>query len=175
MDKGFYMNQIYDAKAQEAIIAQILPWLSEGKPLAEICRKDGMPHVATIWHWGNANPSLAQRIADAREIGGDKIANDCLAIADTKPKDMVDVQHRKLQIETRLKLLAKWHPKRYGDKLELSGEVNVTASPLAQLRTIVEARKAKAEEDTVIEAELVGDKPPALTTTDIVVSDDDCF
>jgi hypothetical protein len=30
--------------------------------------------------------------------------------------------HRKLQIETRLKLLAKWDPKRYGDKLSLSGD-----------------------------------------------------
>ncbi|MNT50547.1 hypothetical protein D3C72_1874720 [compost metagenome] len=25
--------------------------------------------------------------------------------------------HRKLQIETRLKLLAKWNPKRYGDRM----------------------------------------------------------
>lgn len=26
-------------------------------------------------------------------------------------------------VETRLKLLAKWHPKRYGDKIEHSGTV----------------------------------------------------
>jgi len=29
--------------------------------------------------------------------------------------------HRKLQIETRLKLLAKFHPTKYGDKLGLHG------------------------------------------------------
>jgi hypothetical protein len=28
----------------------------------------------------------------------------------------------KLQIETRLKLLAKWHPTRYGDKVTLAGD-----------------------------------------------------
>ena len=35
--------------------------------------------------------------------------------------------HRKLQIETRLKLLAKWDPKRYGDKVDLNhgGEVGL--------------------------------------------------
>jgi len=30
--------------------------------------------------------------------------------------------HRKLQIETRLKLLAKWNPKKYGEKLALAGD-----------------------------------------------------
>ncbi|MNU09652.1 hypothetical protein D3C72_2563420 [compost metagenome] len=25
--------------------------------------------------------------------------------------------HRRLQVETRLKLLAKWHPKKYGEKV----------------------------------------------------------
>jgi hypothetical protein len=35
------------------------------------------------------------------------------------------VEHRKLRIDTRLKLLAKWNPKKYGDKqaIEHSGEV----------------------------------------------------
>jgi hypothetical protein len=35
--------------------------------------------------------------------------------------------HRKLQIETRLKLLAKWNPKKYGDRVQLAGDAD---SPL---------------------------------------------
>jgi len=37
------------------------------------------------------------------------------------------IEHRKLRIDTRLKLLAKWNPKKYGDKqaIEHSGEINV--------------------------------------------------
>jgi hypothetical protein len=31
------------------------------------------------------------------------------------------IEHRKLRIETRLKLLAKWNPKKYGDKLAHTG------------------------------------------------------
>ena len=31
-------------------------------------------------------------------------------------------QHRRLQIETRLKLLAKWNPNKYGDKTVLAGD-----------------------------------------------------
>jgi len=30
--------------------------------------------------------------------------------------------HRKLQIETRLKLLAKWNPKKYGERLAVAGD-----------------------------------------------------
>ena len=30
--------------------------------------------------------------------------------------------HRKLQIETRLKLLAVWDPKRYGNKMQIGGD-----------------------------------------------------
>jgi hypothetical protein len=35
--------------------------------------------------------------------------------------------HRKLQIETRLKLLAKFNPKKYGDRIALAGD---PASPI---------------------------------------------
>ena len=31
------------------------------------------------------------------------------------------IEHRKLRIDTRLKLLAKWNPKKYGDKLAHTG------------------------------------------------------
>jgi hypothetical protein len=31
--------------------------------------------------------------------------------------------HRRLQIETRLKLLSKWDPKRYGDKIDVNATV----------------------------------------------------
>ena len=35
------------------------------------------------------------------------------------------IQRSKLRIETRLKLLAKWNPKKYGDKLALEGEIGI--------------------------------------------------
>ena len=41
--------------------------------------------------------------------------------------------HRKLQIETRLKLLAKWNPKKYGDRTTLAGD------PEAPLQVSTEA------------------------------------
>jgi hypothetical protein len=81
------------------------------------------------------DPELSASIARARDIGYDAIAEECLLIADTpqfgQKQVMTDegtattiedmLGHRKLQIETRLKLLAKFHPTKYGDKLGLHG------------------------------------------------------
>ena len=46
--------------------------------------------------------------------------------------------HRKLQIETRLKLLAKWSPKKYGEKIQQE-----LSNPDGTLSTLTEAEKAQ--------------------------------
>lgn len=123
------------SKFSDELVEQILARLSEGEPLAQILRSDGMPGLTTWYDWCNARPELSERFGRARDAGFDMIAMDALRIADTpeigqivktKPdgkevtqEDMLG--HRKLQVETRLKLLAKWDPRRYGDKIALGG------------------------------------------------------
>jgi hypothetical protein len=84
---------------------------------------------------GEKGVGLSASISRARDIGYDAIAEECLQIADTiefgQKQVMTDegtattiedmLGHRKLRIETRLKLLAKFHPTKYGDKLGLHG------------------------------------------------------
>lgn len=81
-------------------------------------------------------------IARAREAGFDRIAADCLEIADQTGKDTIYgdngaradtewISRSKLRIETRLKLLAKWDPKRYGDKITQEHTGNLFDSLLA--------------------------------------------
>ena len=106
--------------------------------MAQICRDLHMPDRTTIFDWAKADPEITQRIAHARELGFDRIAEDCLQIADDatsdykatptgKVLDAEHVQRSKLRIETRLKLLAKWDPKRYGDRqvIEHAGAVDI--------------------------------------------------
>ncbi len=111
---------------------RIISGLCEGTPLRELCRQAGMPNWRTVYDWIAADADFATRVAHARDVGFDAIAEDVLDIADDGTNDYVErkrkdgstdtvldsehVQRSKLRIETRLKLLACWSPKKYGSK-----------------------------------------------------------
>jgi hypothetical protein len=136
------------SKYSPEIAQKMCEMLSEGIPLREICRQDGFPEWRTVYDWmyrddalGDEGVGLSAAIARAREVGYEALAEECLLIADnpqwgqvqtmtdkgtsTTVEDMLG--HRKLRIETRLKLLAKWNPKKYGDRVQLAGDAD---SPL---------------------------------------------
>lgn len=106
--------------------------LSKGEPLEQICRDDNMPASRTVSDWKKAHPAFAADFVRAREEGFDAIAASCLEIADfglndtylddegNKRTDTDVIQRSKLRIETRLKLLAKWYPKKYGDRVDVN-------------------------------------------------------
>lgn len=122
----------FSEEAKAAIKDEIIDRISNGTTLRSICREDEMPGWVTVYAWKDEDPDFAERFARARELGFDAIAEEALKIADTpeigqivtskewgdeiKQEDMLG--HRKLQIETRLKLLAKWSPKKYGERVE---------------------------------------------------------
>jgi hypothetical protein len=110
---------------------EIVERLCNGEPLRQICRDDHMPSWRSVYNWIKEKEEFASRIAHARDLGYDAIAEDCLSIADNQEegtKTVTDhngtkietpdmIAHRKLKIETRLKLLSKWNPKKYGDRI----------------------------------------------------------
>lgn len=116
------------------VIDCIIDGLSKGTPLAVICRKDGMPATRTVREWAQNDPELSAAIASAREDGWDVLAGEALDIADDGSLDTIEtkdgnlimdkewVARSKLRVDTRLKLLAKWDPKRYGERLALAGD-----------------------------------------------------
>ena len=101
----------------------ILGAISNGVPLAQVCREEGMPHPSSWYDWCDADEDLARRFARARDQGSHAIATQALELADNVAVHGESIQKAKLQIETRLKLLAKWNPKLYGEqsKLALTG------------------------------------------------------
>lgn len=124
----------YTAEAAQEICDR----LSKGEPLAEICRSPGMPATRTVSDWKAEHPEFAADFARARDEGFDAIAADCLRIADETGMDSIETENgerpnaewiarSRLRVETRLKLLAKWDPKRYGEKLALGGADDLPA------------------------------------------------
>ena len=105
--------ETYSPEQRAAFCEELAEWLEEGNTLREFCRLEGKPSKSRFYDWIEGDPALAGRIAHARARGFDAIAEHSLAIADGAEED--DVQRSKLRFEARLKLLAKWDPRRYGD------------------------------------------------------------
>lgn len=173
----------------EEVAAKICERIAQGKTLRAICRGDTdvegvdspgwCPHFTTVYDWLNQNEDFALRFARARDIGADAIAQETLDIADTPVEgrietDKVDrdgapytevrradmIEHRKLQIDTRLKLLSKWNPKKYGESsrldignadgepFKIAGAADVdTAARIVALFAAVEKRLAAQDDE----------------------------
>ena len=120
------------SKYTPELAAEICERLSNGEPLRQICRAEHMPAWTRIYDWMGRDEALSGAIARARDIGADAIAEEALEILDTPPEyvltkngEAVDsgyVTWQRNRAELRLKLLAKWNPKKYGDRQIISGD-----------------------------------------------------
>lgn len=120
---------------RHAVVAELCEWLSQGKTMAAFCRLEGKPGVSTVHEWIGEDEGIAGSIARARNTGHDVIADDCMRIADEMPPtddngktDAGFVAWQKNRIWTRTQLLAKWSPRKYGDKIgvELGGSAGLS-------------------------------------------------
>jgi hypothetical protein len=128
---------------KEKIKEQIVAWLADGKTLRDFCKSsEDLPSYPSIFRWLDEDKQFAIDYARAREVGFEILAEEALHIADNQhmgrkvvtnsgasddddtmtvtEEDMLG--HRKLQIDTRMRLLKAWHPKKYGDKTILAGD-----------------------------------------------------
>jgi hypothetical protein len=140
----------YPSKKTPEVVEEVLRRLSDGEPLAKICRSDAkFPHPSTWLDWADADEALAIAYARARDIGADAIAEEALHIIDAEPERVIEldddgkqsrsridsaaVAWARNRADMRLKLLAKWNPKKYGDKQD----VNIGNKPGETLKTEV--------------------------------------
>jgi hypothetical protein len=129
------MSRGRPSKRTPEVEQRIIEGLSKGTPLTIICQPDDMPAYRTVKDWIDSDSDFSAGIARARDTGFDQIALDALSIADNSERDTVLtdkggeipnsewISRSRLRVETRLKLLAKWDPKRYGERIsqEISG------------------------------------------------------
>lgn len=149
------------SKYTPELAAEMCERLSNGEPLRQICRDDRMPEWRTVYDWLARDPELSAQVARAREAGYDAMAEELIEISDTLHFGETQVMgdknntttvadmlgHRKLRIETRLKLLACWNPAKYGNKVQVGGDkenpLKVEAS--VQADSLLEALIKNAE------------------------------
>ena len=138
-----------DSSITPEILELVIDGLSDGVPLRQLARLNGFSKSAWYRFVNEASEATAGRVARARELGFEQLAEEALEIADDGTNDWatrerkdgstddgLDHEHvsrSKLRIETRLKLLACWDPKRYGNKLDVKSEHSFTPEMSAWL------------------------------------------
>ena len=123
------MARTYPQSIERRQIAdQVFNEMRQGLSAYKACVKVGVPQ-STLNHWLSDDAELAADYARAREELHEFIAAEIVAIADapvpSNEKGGLDpgaIQKQRLQVDTRKWLLSKLAPKKYGDKIEVSGD-----------------------------------------------------
>ena len=127
----------------EELISTIFSRVSSGESINKICSTPDMPNRKSFFEWVQNNEDVQRRYQLAIIARTDFYAEEIIEIADDGSKDTyLDgdgnertdnevVARAKLRIDARKWFVSKMNPKKYGDKLELSGDAN---SPLVVVK-----------------------------------------
>lgn len=126
---------------------EICALMAQGHGVRAIGRMEGMPDAATIFRWAATKEDFREQYTQARELGMEQWAEQCLEIADDDSRDLqpykltrttkngsvieeegvrsdnTATQRDRLKVDSRKWILAKLAPRKYGDKVlnEVSG------------------------------------------------------
>lgn len=125
----------------DAVAMEICTRMADGESLRRICEDAHMPDRTTIHWWlaAGKHPEFVHQYACAREAQADHYAEEIVQISDDGANDtyMTDngratnqdvIARSRLRVDARKWYASKLAPKKYGDKLELAGEVAVKRS-----------------------------------------------
>lgn len=106
-------------KYSKALTARLCAQLAQGKSLRTVCKMDGMPYIATVYLWFPKYPEFIEQYEKAIGDRTDAHIEDMLDIADNQNED---AQSRRIRIDVRKWIASKLKPRKYGDKIEVSGD-----------------------------------------------------
>jgi hypothetical protein len=140
------------------MIAELLARLEAGETLTDICKDEHMPERTTIYLWTGKDPELNQQVQRAKDVGYDAMADGLRQVARGFGDSSGDVARDKLIVDTDVRLLARWCPKRYGDRQIIVGdkaadpvriEHDYSRLSVDELRTLMQlAEKAAVDGET---------------------------
>jgi hypothetical protein len=112
----------------EDLAAEICGQIAEGKSLRKVCSAKKMPAISTVMKWlaDDEHSTFVEQYAHAREAAADALADDIQDISDGVLNKKYDPQAARVAMDGKKWIASKLKPKKYGDKLDLTGEQTVT-------------------------------------------------
>lgn len=119
----------------ELMAEMICATVSAGGTVAAACRDYGISRSA-LYEWIADDVDFRQRMETARKVGFDAIADEAFSILDDLTENP---RSRAVRFDGRMKLLAKWHPKAYGERVQVettnrTAQVTISDDPVEAAR-----------------------------------------
>ena len=109
--------------------AEICTRIEEGETLKRICLDENMPHRATVNDWKRSISHFGDMLTRARLAQGAALADDAVAILDEmhgdKDLNLTAVRVGEVRAKMRLELAKCMDRDTYGDKRQISADVNI--------------------------------------------------
>ena len=127
------------SKPDPEVVEKLLEHVAHGGTVRAFCREKNNPSYNTIYRWLQKDSDLMTRFAyTSRFLGARAIAEEALELVDTPPPligegenaryDNSHVNWMRSRADLRLKLLAKWYPQEYGDKVGIDAKGDIRLS-----------------------------------------------
>ena len=150
------------AEFVDEIFDEICDRMAGGKGLRKICEDPAMPSRQTFLRWIEKDTGRQNRYQAAREALMDWYAEEILEIAWDSSRDTIPADGKKparcdnewvnrsrLKVDTLKFLMAKLHPKRYGDKLPETVEQKTHEAALLELEAAKPALAIRWEREII--------------------------
>lgn len=104
----------------QEIFDKICERMADGESLRAICKTKGMPAKRTVLRWVAADDTLAKQYAEAQLMRAEHYFDEIVEIADNG----TDPAKTRVQVDARKWVLSRMNPKKYGDKMDLTANIN---------------------------------------------------
>lgn len=104
---------------------KICGMLSGGMSLKRITDSEDMPSRQTVYTWLRLHEEFLDNYTRAKEDSADALADDIEEIAEGTLKGTYDPQAARVAMDGKKWIASKLKPKKYGDKLDITGEQTI--------------------------------------------------
>jgi hypothetical protein len=104
------------------IAAKFCAAIADGGSLRAVCAKKDMPSKATVFRWLREYADFVKLYELATDDRADAHVDEIIDIADKCNEDKDAVAKAKLQIYARIEAVQRMKPRKYGSKVQLTGD-----------------------------------------------------
>lgn len=104
------------------LAAKFCAAIADGGTLRSVCKKPSMPSKATVFRWLGDHPDFVTMYEKATDERTDTMIDEIVDIADNCKADKDSIRKAKLRIDARVEQAQRMKPKKYGSKVQLTGD-----------------------------------------------------